>query len=139
MINTKDYDFSFSGLKTAVLYGFLKETSEVKKDKEYIKEMCFEIQQSIIDCLLKKTIRACLDYKVKTIMIGGGVCANNELRKQLKKIVKKSLPRANLLIPKKEYCTDNGLMVALAGYFRFKNNKKETWKKIGVNANLEIK
>src|SRR3990167_5599992 len=67
MIGTQDYDFSFSGLKTAVLYHHRKQPSKIQKSKEYVAKMCFQIQQVIIDVLLKKTIKAAKDYKVKTI------------------------------------------------------------------------
>ena len=83
-MHTKDYDFSFSGLKTAVLY----ETKDKKLTKEYVGHMCAEIQQAIIDVLLKKTLQAAKDYKAKTIILGGGVSANSELRSQLKSKVK---------------------------------------------------
>ncbi len=119
MINQKNYDFSFSGLKTAVLYKY--------KDKKYIKEMCKEVQQAIIDVLLKKTIKAAKDYKAKTIILGGGVCANNELRKQFKQ-------KFNCLIPPKNLCTDNAVMTAIAGYF----GKPKDWQKIKADANLRI-
>ena len=75
MMYTKDYDFSFSGLKTAVLY--------MVKQGNYDKiEMCREIQQSIIDVLIHKTIKAAKDFGVKSIILGGGVAANQELRNQ---------------------------------------------------------
>ncbi|MBU4274217.1 tRNA (adenosine(37)-N6)-threonylcarbamoyltransferase complex transferase subunit TsaD [Patescibacteria group bacterium] len=135
MINTKDYDFSFSGLKTAVLYDNLK---KVRKDKKYIQEMCKEIQQSIIDVLARKTINAAINRKAKSIILGGGVVANKELRKQFTERVKKLVPKAKLFIPKPENCTDNALMVAIAGYFKYKGGKKEKWKKIKVDANLKI-
>ena len=138
MINTKDYDFSFSGLKTAVLYDYLREKPRVKRNKEYIKEMAFQIQQSVIDVLIKKTSRATRDYKIKTLMIGGGVAANKELRKQMKKEINKAMPKVRILIPDQKYCTDNGLMTAIAGYFEARRGKKRSWRKIGVKANLTL-
>ena len=68
MINSKNYDFSFSGLKTALLY-------ELKKDENYkkrIPEYCHEFQQAVVDVLIHKTIKAAKDYKVKTVMLSGG-------------------------------------------------------------------
>lgn len=136
MINSKDYDFSFSGLKTAVLYDNLK---KAKKDRKYVQEMCKEIQQAVIDILIKKTINAAINKKVKTIILGGGVVANEELRRQFQGRVKKLIPKTKLLFPKPENCTDNALMTAIAGYFRYRNGKTENWKKIKVDANLKIK
>jgi N6-L-threonylcarbamoyladenine synthase len=121
MINQKNYDFSFSGLKTAVLYKH--------KSKKYVKEMCREVQQAIIDVLIKKTIKAAKDYRVKTIILGGGVSANKELRKQFK-----SKWEHNLLVPLKEFSTDNAVMTGIAGYF----GKPKDWQKIKADANLRI-
>ena len=134
MLKSKDYDFSFSGLKTAVLYDFKKRPKKIRVSKEYIKEMAKEIQQAIIDVLIKKTIRAAKNYQVKTIMLGGGVASNKELRKQFKEKIKRDAPRSKLLIPNPEFCTDNAAMIAVAGYF----NKKKSWRKIKAEPNLRI-
>jgi len=136
MMYTKDYDFSFSGLKTAVLYTYQK--SKIK-NQNYKREMCREIQQAVIDVLIKKTIKAAKDYKVKTIILGGGVSANKELRKQLQEKIKKEIPNTKYLIPDTKYCTDNAAMVGVAGYFNWLKNKSRNWKKIEVNANLKLK
>jgi len=137
MIGTKDYDFSFSGLKTAVLYQTIKDKNKIR-NKKYKEQMSSEIQQAIIDVLLKKTMKAAMDFKVKTIILGGGVVANKELRKQFTEKTKKLLPHVNLLMPEPKRCTDNGLMVAIAGYFRAKNNKFTRWQDIKANSNLRI-
>jgi len=89
MIDSKNFDFSFSGLKTALLY-------KIKKDKKWRKklpEYCYKFQQSIVDVLISKTIKAAKQFKVKTIMISGGVSANDELRKQIKLEVERQLPK----------------------------------------------
>jgi len=127
MIHTKDYDFSFSGLKTAVLYNSKKH----KKTKKYISAMCKEIQQSAIDVLIKKTNQAALDFKVKSVIVGGGVSANQELRKQFKKKFD------NVLFPKKEFSTDNAVMIAIAGYYN-KEKKTKNYSKIKAKSDLRI-
>ena len=132
MMHSKDYDFSFSGLKTAVLY----ETRGKKLTKDYIANVCFEVQQAIIDVLLKKTIQAAKDYKVKTIILGGGVSANKELRKQFNYSLQTTNYKLNLLVPPVNLSTDNGLMIAVAGYFH--RNKTTPWQKLKANANLRI-
>jgi N6-L-threonylcarbamoyladenine synthase len=137
MINSKDYDFSFSGLKTAVLYDFKNRDKKTQKSEEYIQEMCKEIQQSVIDVLVKKIIRAGEEYQVKTIILGGGVSANEELRKQLKEKIKKFLPNVDYLIPDRKYSTDNAVMAAIAGYYNLKNKTKD-YNKIEAEANLRI-
>ena len=138
MIHSKDYDFSFSGLKTAVLYDFKKRDVKVQKNRNYIQEMCFESQKAIIDVLIKKTLKAAKDYSAKTIILGGGVSANQELRKQIKKTVKEYLPSVNLSIPDSIYCTDNAVMVGVSSYFKYLKNKKESWKKIKADSNLRL-
>jgi N6-L-threonylcarbamoyladenine synthase len=133
MFNTKDYDFSFSGLKTAVLYAWQK--VEQKNDQLKI-QFSAEVQQAIIDVLIKKTIKAAKDYKVKSIILGGGVSANKELRTQLEGKIKKEIPNTKYIVPNPALSTDNGLMVAIAGYF----NRKKTanWKNISADGNLRI-
>ena len=137
MINSKDYDFSFSGLKTAVLYDFKKRPEKIRHSKKYIREMAKEIQQAIIDVLIKKTIKAAKDYKVKSIILGGGVAANKELRKQFNYTLQTIHYSLNFLVPPKKLCTDNAAMIGIAGYFNRKKASKN-WRKIQVNANLRI-
>lgn len=136
MINSKDYDFSFSGLKTAILYHHQKQDKKTQKSKEYIADMCAEIQQAIIDVLLKKTIKAAKDYKAKSIIIGGGVSANHELKTQLLIKIKKEMPDTEFLFPEIDHSTDNGLMTTITGYFH--KTKKIGWEKLQADANLRI-
>jgi N6-L-threonylcarbamoyladenine synthase len=133
MINTKDYDFSFSGLKTAVLYANRETT---KKTTQYKKEMAAEIQQAIIDILIKKTIKAIKDYRAKSLILGGGVTANQELKKQFKNKLEKDLLAVKFLVPEPKLSTDNGLMVAVAGYFNRKKTANQ--KNISADGNLRI-
>jgi N6-L-threonylcarbamoyladenine synthase len=136
MIYQRNYDFSFSGLKTAVLYKVKGERFKMK-NKKYIQEMCFEVQQAVIDVLIYKTLKAVKNFKAKSVILGGGVAANEELRKQFQEKIKKELPDIQYLIPNIQYCTDNAAMVAVTAYF---NREKATknWQKIQVNANLKI-
>ncbi len=139
MINQKNYDFSFSGLKTAVLYNFKSQTPKTRKSKQYIKEMCYETQQAIIDVLISKTVKAAKAYKAKIIILGGGVTANNELRKQFIENCKLKIENCKVLVPPKNLCTDNAAMVAVTGYFKWKKMKKaENWQDIKAVANLRI-
>ena len=144
MINSNDYDFSFSGLKTAVLY-LVKKTSRSKRNKKFIQNVCKETQQAIIDVLIKKTLKATQEFKVKSIVLGGGVIANKELRIQFSEKIKKLKIPIKLLIPAREFCPDNATMIAAAAYFKYINlttkqiNKlKNNWRKIKANSNLEI-
>jgi len=138
MMNSKDYDFSFSGLKTAVLYNFKSQPDSAKKDKNYLMEMSAEIQQAIIDVLIKKTIKAAKDYHVKIIILGGGVSANQELRKQFEQKIQKENLNFNFQIPSQELCSDNGAMAGIAGYYGWTRGKVKNWKQIEVDANLRI-
>ena len=133
MIGTKDYDFSFSGLKTAVLYADRKVEN---KTKEYKTQMAAEVQQAIIDVLIKKTIKAVKDFGAKSLILGGGVSANQELRKQFKAKLYKESPATEFFVPKPNLSTDNGLMTAIAGYFH--KTKKTAWQKLSAQANLRI-
>jgi len=136
MIHQKNYDFSFSGLKTAVLYDFKKRSQKIRKSKQYIQEMSAEIQQTITDVLIKKTLKAAKDCKVKSIILSGGVASNKELRKQFLTAVNNQYVKIILSLPDEKLCTDNAVMVAVAGYFNWQ--KKKNWKEIEANANLRI-
>jgi len=137
MINSKDFDFSFSGLKTAVREAWGKERF---RDKEAIRNMCAAFQQACIDVLIVKTLKAAREFKVKTILLGGGVSANKELRKQMALAVK-DLGKVEFFQPDLHLTTDNALMVAIAAYFEYKEGKegfKNGWEKVKVEPNLEL-
>jgi N6-L-threonylcarbamoyladenine synthase len=112
------YDYSFSGLKTSILYSIQK---EVKKNPDFIEEnrsdLCASIQKSIIDILFSKLIQAADDLGIQEIAIAGGVSANSGLRAELKRI--SEIKNWNIFIPKFEYCTDNAAMIAIAGKFMY--------------------
>jgi N6-L-threonylcarbamoyladenine synthase len=141
MINSNDFDFSFSGLKTAVLYTI--KNKRLKLTKQFVAHLCAEFQQAVIDVLINKTIKAARKYKAKSVILAGGVAANTELRQQLKSKVY-SLPfKVDFLTPPKNLCTDNAAMIAAAGYFKCRNlttkqfnNLTNNWRRIRVNPNL---
>jgi N6-L-threonylcarbamoyladenine synthase len=106
------YNFSFSGLKTAVL-------KEVKRLKEEgrpvpVADMAASFQKAVIEVLFEKTMKAAREYQVKDIIVGGGVSANAPLRDMFQ-----SQTEFRVHIPPLRYCTDNAAMVAAAGYYRF--------------------
>ncbi len=136
MIYQKNYDFSFSGLKTAVLYNFKSQPEKIRKSKNYIIKMCFETQQAIIDVLIYKTLKAAKDFNAKSIILGGGVTANEKLRKQFELNIKDQMPKVKILFPPKKLCTDNALMVGIAGLINYA--KIKNWIMIEANANLKI-
>lgn len=136
MINSNDFDFSFSGLKTAVLY--LIKRLRATKCLFQIEDFCASFEQAVIEVLITKTIRATKKYNVKTVILTGGVAANKKLRKRLKERIKKESPTINYQVPPIEFCTDNAAMIAWAGFFRFIHHKLTPWKKLKVNPNLEL-
>jgi N6-L-threonylcarbamoyladenine synthase len=98
--------------------------------------MCASFQQACIDVLVSKTIVAAKKFNVKTVLLGGGVSANKELRKQMESTVK-DLEKVKFFQPDLHLTTDNALMVAISAYFEYKEGK-EGWKSIKVDPNLEI-
>jgi len=139
MIHSKDYDFSFSGLKTAVLYAFKKKSKKTRKSKAYIAEMAKEIEKAICDVLIRKTIKAAKHFSVKSILIGGGVAANNYLKEKFREKIAKEIPKAKFYWPSRNLSTDNAAMIGIAGYFNYLKNKTKNWEKITVKANFRLK
>ena len=139
MIYHKNFDFSFAGLKTAVLYDFKKRKEKERRSKEYIFEMAKEVQEAIIDVLTFKTIKAAKEFLARSIILGGGVVANEKLRNQFKEKVKKEIPKVKLFLPEKEFCTDNGLMVAFSAWLKWKIKDFEPQEEIKAQANLKVK
>lgn len=113
-----ELNFSFSGLKTAILYMV---QAEVKKNPNFLDEnindVCASVQERIVSILLNKLKKAAKQTGVKDIAIAGGVSANSGLRKSLLEMGEKYKWR--VFIPKFEYCTDNAAMIAIAGYHKF--------------------
>lgn len=107
MIDSKNFDFSFSGLKTAVA-NLLKESSPKTAD------LAAPIQQAIIDVLVKKCVQAVEKYQVKQLIVAGGVASNQKFREELKN----ALPDITISIPPIELCTDNAAMIASAAFFQ---------------------
>ncbi len=136
MINTDDFDFSFSGLKTAVLYTIKK----IKKITPTVKkEISKEFEEAVVDVLMSKTKKALKKYKVKTLILGGGVTANKKIREDFKKLEKEL--KIKVLIPNPKHSTDNAVMIAVAGYFRYLNGKildPDKTGRIKANGNLHL-
>ena len=114
-----DLNFSFSGIKTSILY-FVK--SEMEKDPMFVEknlnDIAASIQYSLVEILKEKLIKAANKYKISTIAIAGGVSANSLLRKEIDKL--KSIYNWKTFIPKIEYCTDNAAMIAIAAHYYIK-------------------
>ena len=146
LINSKDYNFSFSGLKTAVLYYVKNNFPSTPSLKvrggrgELLKaDIATSMEQAIIDVLVAKTIRAAKEYKVKTVLLGGGVSANKKLRQELTKSIKKFLPTSNLQLPISNLTTDNAGMIAIAAFYHAIYNDTTTYNKVKADPNWELK
>jgi len=131
MIKDDNFDFSFSGLKTAVL----SKVKNLKENNQFIKEalnqLAFEIQEAIVEVLVAKTRKAAQKYQPKSILLAGGVTANPRLRKEML-IRLKEFP---VLIPSLALCTDNATFVAACANFNF---SPVAWLKIQADSSLEI-
>jgi N6-L-threonylcarbamoyladenine synthase len=114
----KGYDFSFSGIKTAVLY-FLQR--EKKADPDFVEknlnDICASVQHTIINTLMKKLERAADESGITHVGIAGGVSANSGLRQALTEAGARK--GWDVYIPKFEYCTDNAAMIGITGYYKY--------------------
>jgi len=137
MLNSGDFDFSFSGLKTAVLYRLRKLTPA--QTKKLTPAIAAEFQQAVIDVLTAKTLAAAKKYNAKTIMLAGGVAANDALRENFK--LKTFNLKLSFASPPKNFCTDNAAMIALAAWLKTKNPKDIrpiSPKNLAAQANLRL-
>lgn len=125
MLEMGSYDFSFSGLKSAVLN--ILNTARMKGETYDINDLAASFQAAVIDVLVQKTLRVLEDIEVKTLALAGGVAANSALRKAMRdELDKKSNVR--LVFPSPVFCTDNGAMIAMAGYYRYMAGNYASWK-----------
>jgi N6-L-threonylcarbamoyladenine synthase len=111
-------DFSFSGLKTSIMY-FVRD--KVKEDPDFLQnnlvDVCASVQERIISILINKLKKAALQFGINNIAIAGGVSANSGLRAALNNCAEEL--NWNVFIPKFEYCTDNAAMIAIAGHYKY--------------------
>ena len=115
-------NFSFSGLKTAVLYFLQREHQKNPKFiDQNLNDICASFQFTVVQILMSKILKAVQQTGIKNVAIGGGVSANSAIREALLNADKKG--QLNAFIPKFEYCTDNAGMIAVVGYFSLLNHK----------------
>jgi len=125
MLGRNSLDFSFSGIKTAVLYycrgqDMKGENKVDAMSRQEIADIAASFQSAVVDVLVKKTKRAAKKIGAKTILLGGGVAANSSLRTALQGMCDSYAPPIKLLVAPKQYCTDNAVMVASLAYYKFK-------------------
>lgn len=117
MVEMQGYNYSFSGIKTAILYFLQKNTKENPQFiEENLNDICASVQFTLVKILLQKLKRAAKELNIKEIAIAGGVSANSGLRQELQAMGEKL--RWNVYIPRFEYCTDNAGMIAMAAHFK---------------------
>lgn len=112
-----ELNFSFSGLKTSILY-FLQAQTKLNENfiSENMQDLCASIQHTIVEILLKKMLKAAQQFEIKELALAGGVSANSELRKRFHELKKDGY---ETYLPKFEYCTDNAAMIAKAASFKY--------------------
>ena len=137
MLKNNDFNFSFSGLKTAVLYTVQKMSSPEKKQR--VPEICSEFQQAVVDVLVGKTVKAARKFQAKSVLLAGGVAANKKLRESLRLAVEEE--KLKFFVPEFKLCTDNAAMVAIGAYYLSQKTKAKIdgWKNFTADPNWELK
>lgn len=133
-VNTS-FDFSYSGLKSAVI-NYLHKAKQNKVEIN-VADVCASFEKTAIDVLIKKSILACKKFKINKLVIAGGVSANNYLRKNLK--IECLENNIQLFMPQIKYCTDNASMVASEGYFKIRSGKNLANLKLTAEPGLNLK
>jgi N6-L-threonylcarbamoyladenine synthase len=129
-----NYNFSFSGLKSAVIN--LHHNAIQRGEEIDTNNLCASFQEAVTDVLVEKALRACEEYNVSQLIVAGGVSANKGLKEKLMSTNKN--PNLEICIPSIKYCTDNAVMLAAAGYFRWMKNNTADDLTLNADASLEL-
>lgn len=119
-LQDNSYNFSFSGLKSAVInlnHKFVQNGEEINKE-----DLAASFQHVAIESIISKTKKALVDNNIKNLIVAGGVAANQGLREEVEKLQKEL--NLNVTIPSMKYCTDNATMIAAAGYYAYKLGRR---------------
>lgn len=130
MMAEHNFDWSFSGLKTAVL-----RTVEDNKKRYSRERLAAEVQEAIVDVLVEKTLNAVKKFKPKSLLLAGGVSANLRLREKFKSEIKFRNLKVDFRFPVPNLCTDNAAYIASCAFF---NHSPQPWKNLSVNPDLSI-
>ncbi len=151
MKNSGDYNFSFSGIKTAALYlvkDYRKENNlpdDADLPQDFIDAVAHAFQTATVEILTKKTLGATETYNVQSVLLAGGVSANTQLREKLQQEIETNFSDVQFFAPKMEYCLDNAAMIGAAAHYRYntisqkeKDNLANGWKTVEAKANLQM-
>ncbi|MCX7879593.1 MAG: tRNA (adenosine(37)-N6)-threonylcarbamoyltransferase complex transferase subunit TsaD [Ignavibacteria bacterium] len=133
LINSNDFDFSFSGLKTSVRYFIQKNYKNPQEIEKDLPDICASVQEAIVEVLTVKSFRAMESTNASTLVIAGGVSANSRLRELA--MLEAEGRGLQLVVPRLQYCMDNAAMIALLGEVKLKNTPKELFYNYLFNAN----
>jgi N6-L-threonylcarbamoyladenine synthase len=133
MIDSKDYTFSFSGLKSHIIN---LHHNMIQRNEHYeVADICASFQAAVTDILVKKTHDALRQYQVKQVIVAGGVAANKGLRAK----IAKEITEVPVFFPSMAYCTDNAAMIGVAGYFKYQKTHQADDYSINGASRLELK
>jgi len=130
MIREKNFDFSFSGLKTAVIKEVAKTVGQIPKE-----QLAAEVQEAITDVLVEKTLLAVVKFRPQSLLLAGGVAANLRLREKFESEIKSRGIKIDFFVPPPKLCTDNAAYIAAFAFF---NSNPTIWEKIQSNPELTI-
>jgi len=143
MIHSKEFNFSFSGLKTSLLY-FLRDhhyqfPERLSRKKTQLQaDIAASFQHAIVRVLVDKTLRAALNHGAKTILVGGGVAANSYLQKYLRQTADGRGIRTPIIFPERSFITDNAAMIAAAGYINYCLGRRDDPNQLDADAGLTL-
>ena len=133
-LGNDNYNFSFSGLKSAVIN--LNHNAQQRNEEINVNDLCCSFQEAVTDVLVSKSLKACREYNVKQLIVAGGVSANKGLKEKLNK--ENGDSNLEICIPSIKYCTDNAVMIACAGYYRYLKNDTLDTLDLNADASLEL-
>lgn len=154
MMAEEGFDFSFSGLKTAVLYKVQELTRKRVKEKkltsfsthqlvsllprQLILDLVASFQQAVVEVLVEKTVRAARRFHPRSVFLSGGVAANTLLRTTLSERTHRDLPNTFFAVPELKFCTDNAAMIGAAAVYKARAKRFASWQDVQADPNAEL-
>lgn len=138
ILNDGTFNFSFSGLKTAVLVQVKKMLIDGELTQDQNEEICAAFEDALVDVLVTKSLRAIEKYQPKNFVLAGGVAANGYLRKVLQEKITVRFPEVNFIIPEIRFCGDNAAMIAVAAFYHVIRGDIKAWNEIELDSNFRL-